>query len=442
MRLAVADGALFALMLGISETCFIAEAVRIGADPLELSLIASLPLLCGGVGSVLVLRGLARVPSRRSWVVACALAQVLTLALLAAAVHAGTDTVAVLLGLLCVYHAFGQAAGTAWSSWYGDVVPRAVRGRYFAARTRIIHVVAFLSVLAGGAVLQLLEPEALGGAGAPGAAPAGGAGFATLFAAAAAARLASAVLLAVSPEPTFRGLPTDVRPLRWLVAGRGRNAWRLLLGGGLFHIGVYASAPYFVPYMLEECRIGYLGYMLALGAVVAAKAVSLPLWGRLVDRTGSHRTFGLALFLSAWVPLPFLWSSEVIGLSIAYGYSGLAWGGYEVAAFALMLDSSTRRTRPQLFAAQGLVNGAGQLGGSLCGAGLMGAGSYALAFGASLGARLGVALLLPWFVRPMRPSARLRGARLALRLVGFRPNGGLVHRPVHDESGPPQPSTR
>jgi len=437
MRLAVLDGALFAVMLGVSETCFIAEAVRIGANALELSLVASVPLLCGGVGSVTVLRGLQRVPRRRPWVAGCALAQAVALLGLATAVWLGGDTIALVLGILCGYHFFGQAAGTAWSSWYGDVVPSERRGRYFAGRTRIIHVVAFGSVLLGGLVLHGLEPEGLAASAHP---PRTGAGFAVLFASAAVARLCSAGVLLIAPEPPFRGLPSAVRPLHWLVAGRGRNSWRLLLGGGLFHIGVYASAPYFVPYMLEACAIGYLGYMAALGAVVAAKAVSLPVWGHLVDRFGSHRVYALALFLSSWVPLPFLWSHTTPELCLAYGYSGLAWGGYEIAAFALMLDSSTRRTRPQRFAAQGLVNGTGQVGGSLFGAGLMASGGYALAFGTSFAARLAVAGLLPWLVRSVRSRTPEREGPLALRLVGFRAHGGLVHRPLLDASGGERPA--
>jgi MFS family permease len=430
MRLAVVDGALFALMLGVGETCFLAEAVRIGAGPLAISLITSLPLLCGGLGSVLVLRLLRAVPQRRTWVVACALLQVGALLALAAAVAGGADTTATVLGLLCVYHTCGQTAGTAWSSWYGDVVPRELRGRYFAGRNRIVHLATFASVLGAGAVLHACEPAN---------------GFALLFALAAAVRLLSAWLLSVSQEPPFRGMQQGARPLQFLASrrGRGRNAWRLLLGGGLFHVGVYVGAPFFAPYMLQECHLGYSGYMITLGTVVATKALSLPLWGRVVDRFGSHRAFALALFLSAWIPLPFVFATSLPALALAYGWSGLAWGGYEVAAFAVLLDSSTRRTRPQIFAAQGLVNGSAQLGGSLAGAALASHGTLPLVFAVSFACRIAVALGLPWFVRALPARRADRGRSLALRTVGFRAHGGPAHRPVLDESGnPPTPRLR
>ncbi len=423
MHLAVVDGALFAAMLGIGETCFLAEAVRIGAGPWAVSVMTSLPLLCGGVGSILMLRLLRAVPRRRFWVVACALGQVAVLAVLAAAVALGVDRLPLVLALLCGYHTCGQAAGTAWSSWYGDVVPREQRGRYFAGRNRVVHLATFASILGGGAVLGLLPAPV---------------GFAVLFALASAMRLASAGVLSRSAEPPLLGLPVGQPALQFLAKGRGRNARRLLLLAGLFHVGVYFAAPFFAPYILQECRLDYAAYMTTLGAVVATKALCLPCWGRIVDHFGSHRALQLALFLSAWIPLPFVWADSHLGLLLCYGYSGLAWAGYEVAAFAVLLDSSTRRNRPQLFAAQGLVNGTAQLGGGLAGAALVASGGFAAAFLTSFAARLLVALSMPWFVRAL-PLRRLdRGRGMALRPIGFRAHGGMVHRPVFDDSGPPQ----
>lgn len=440
MRLAVWEGVLFALMFGISDTCLVAEVLRLGASPLEVALFTSLPLLCGGFGSVFVLRCLQWLPRRRSWVTAGAAGQALCLAALAAAVAAGRDSVPIAIAIACVYQACGQGAGTAWSSWYGDVVPRMLRGRYFARRTRIVQICAFASVLAGGAVLHWLEPGAGFGDATPGGDAPGGAGFAVVFAFAAVARAASSVVLALSPEPVFRGI--TVAPAAWLFQRHGsrRNAWRILLVGGLFHLGVYSAAPFFVPYVLAAPGIGYLGYVGTLAAAVVAKSVSLPWWGRIVDRRGARPVFRLAMVLSAWVPLPYLLTGDLTGLTLAAAFSGFAWGGYEVASFALMLDSSTRRTRPQLFAAQGLVNGTCQVGGSLAGAGLMGLGGYATVFAISLSVRMLIAIALPVVIRPVLARRPRRGSNLPLRLVGFRPHGGIVHRPVLDESGaPPTP---
>ena len=99
-----------------------------------------------------------------------------------------------------------------------------------------------------------------------------------------------------------------------------------------------------------------------------------------------------------------------------------------------MLDSTTKRTRPYLFALQNVLNGTGQLLGGLLGVALLSAAhdSYRVVFAASLAARLAVAALAPKLV-PARRKARPIGRRaLFLRMIGIRPHGGAVHRPIGD----------
>ena len=114
---------------------------------------------------------------------------------------------------MCLYQLSGQGAGTAWSSWYGDLVPATLRGRYFAGRNRIVHVGTCLAMIAGGLTLQALEPALAGQSG-----PQGGFGFALVFGVAAGCRLVSCVLLALAPELELESPPdTPVETYRTVV---------------------------------------------------------------------------------------------------------------------------------------------------------------------------------------------------------------------------------
>jgi MFS family permease len=422
MTLSVIEGVLYALMVGFAETYFVADAVRLGASPLELGLVIALPLLTGALASLLALRLLAALGRRRPLVALAAFGQALTLLALALLQYAHALTPVGLLALLCVYQVTGQAAGIAWSSWYGDLVPVAVRGRYFARRTRLVHLATFLGLVGGGLLLQELEPATHA------AVEGGGMGFALLFLIGGTLRLFSAALLARSPEPRFTGLPPASRALRFLATARGRNAWRLVVGGATFHASVYLASPYFAPFMLDEVRLSYLGYMIAVGSQTAAKVVGMPFWGRVVDRSGARAAYSLAILLAALIPLPWLWIDALPGIVLAQICSGIAWGGYEMALFAFALESTVQRTRPLVFTAQNLVNGLGQVSGSFLGAGLLGATGYRTIFAISLGARLLVALCLPRVLRELRPRPAPRP--LLLRMVGFRPDTGPMHRPI------------
>jgi predicted MFS family arabinose efflux permease len=430
MRLSLLEGAAYALMVGFGETYFLADAVRLGATRLEQGLVVTLPLCAGALGSVAALALLARVRARKRVVVASAAVQV---AILLGLALRGSLSPELLIGAVCLYQACGQAAGTAWSSWYGDIVPRGIRGTYFARRNRFVHLATCLGLIGGGLLLERLEPGAAGDV----ARGAGGTGFRLVFLVAAGARLLSALLLASSPEPHYRGLTDARQTFRFLATSRGARAWRLLGTGAALQLMVYVASPYFGPFMLKDLRFSYLEYMVSSVTVVSAKFCLLPLWGRLVDVHGSRQVYTLAALLVAVIPLPWLWARGLVWIVPAQALSGFSWAGYEVAYFSTMLDSSTKRTRPYLFALQSVLNGSMQLLGGLLGAVLLAAahGSCRAVFVASLVLRLAVAAIAPRLVPAPRKSRPIGRRALFLRMIGIRPHGGAVHRPIDDGEG-------
>ncbi len=423
MRLAVVEGCLFALMVGVAETYVVAAAVALRASAAELALLIALPLLMGGIGPAIVLGRLRRGWHRRPIVAACSTGQAGALAAMSVASLAGTLTLPGLIALFCAYHACGQGGGTAWSSWYGDLVPSDERGRYFANRSRLIHLATFLALAGGGVLLHRLEPERPG------------LGFAVVFGLGALCRLVSAALLAVSPEPALGGLAPSTTLKTYFATARGRTGMLLLAGSALFQLSTYLASPFFAPHMLSNLDLGYLGYMAATGTQAGLKFLAMPLWGRMVHAY-PRGAYLVAAVLAAAVPLPWLWIDGLHGVLWAQALSGVAWGGYEVALFTLMLHSTRRSTRPHLFAAQTFGNAVGQCGGSLVGAEILGATSYPAIFALSAVARLlvvgVVALRLGGLALAARP------VHMALRIVGYRPGAGVVHRPIEepDAHGP------
>jgi len=431
MRLSIAEGSAYAWMVGLGETYVLADAIRLGASRLEQGLVVTLPLFLGALGPLLCLRLLARRKRRKGLAVGAIAAQAANLMLLAVADFLQRSSPALLIALAAVHQVTGQAVGTAWSSWFGDLVPDAVRGRYFARRNRFVYASIGGGMLAGGFLLQRLE-----GVPAGIAQGSGGRGFALLFALAALARGTSAVLLALTPEPTFRGVADRSRVRRYLATARGSRAWRVVLLVFAMQLAVYVASPYFTPFVLESLSFSYAELTAANLTVMLAKVAMLPAWGRVIDQLAARSAFALAALLLALVPLPWLWADGPGWALGAYAYSGFAWAGYEVSLFALLLSSSYRHTRPHVFAMHSVLNGAGQLGGSLVGAWIAGAAdqSLRLVFAASLAARLAAALAAPWIVPPAAGEADPPRRSLLLRVIGLRPMGGVVHRPLEGET--------
>lgn len=433
MRLAVLEGIVYALMVGLGEQNFVLDVTRLGGSALEQGLVVSLPLCLGAAGPLLALGALARIGRRKPVVVASTLLQAAILVLLSLGEFLRAVTPAALILAATIYQFGGQAAGTAWSSWYGDLVPFELRGRYFARRNRWIHVATCAAILLGGEALHLLEPIDTPGA----AAGRGGAGFALVFGAAALFRTASALLLLLSPEPAFHGIPRPRRLIRFLGTERGGNASRVLAVGAAMQLMVYLASPYFGPHMLRNLGFSYREFQISTLSVVAMKFLWLPAWGRAVDRHGPRQTWSLIAVLVALVPLPWLWTRGLGCACVAQFFSGMSWAGYEVSYFALMLDASYKKPRPLLFGAQSLFNGAAQLLGTLGGARLLTlfGGSYLAIFAASSVGRLAVALCVPRLVRETRGASHVGRSALLLRVIGIRPHGGAAHRPIEEPGG-------
>lgn len=419
LRLSVIEGCLFAMMVGFGETYVTANGIALGATAYELALLIAVPLLVGGAGPALVLWALRYGARRRVLCTLCTLGQAITMLVMAHANLQQTMDVPKLIGLFTVYQVCGQGTGTAWSSWYGDLVPAARRGAYFAGRSRIIHLATFLGLVAGGVTLQWLEPQELGR------------GFALAFGIAGVSRLVSAALLLASPEPALGGMVRARSLGMFFRSKRGRTARVLLIGSGVFQAAAYYSSPFFAPYMLSVLKLSYFEYTAAVGTLTALKFVCMPWWGRVVDRRGPRLAYGLGIMMAALSPLAWQWVDSVPGVLVAQAFSGFAWGGYEVALFTIMLHCSRRAARPHLFAAQTFGNSVGQCTGSLIGGSRLALDSYLNLFAVGTALRVSVGLTMV-MILASRPGLFRRRIAMFFRVVGYRPGVGMVHRPIEE----------
>ena len=77
LRLSLGDAAGYGVMAGVAEVYLPAFALAIGLSPVSAGLVASVPLLAGGLLQLLAPRAIARVASMRRWVAASMIVQAL-----------------------------------------------------------------------------------------------------------------------------------------------------------------------------------------------------------------------------------------------------------------------------------------------------------------------------------------------------------------------------
>jgi hypothetical protein len=407
----------------------------LGAGPVALGLAVALPLALGGVGPLAALALLRLRPQRRSLCVASVSAQAATLAAMSILLALDRLDVTGLIAGICCYQICGQGAGTAWSSWYGDLVPAERRGRWFGRRNRLVYISTCMGLVLAGAVMQWLEPGGTQGARS-------GLGFAVVFALAAAFRTASSLLLARSPEPTYGGVMEPGKLAHFARTERGGQALRILLLGALFHFPVYWSSPYFAPFMLADLHFSYVEFMAASLCLIVSKAIFTTIWGHLIDHRSARMVFLTSMLFIALIPIPWLWVGALPMALLAQALSGCSWSGYEVGYLSLLLENSNSKSRPFVFAAQSLGNGLMQLCGVLTAGRLIlpRVEGYQDVFAISVAGRLLVALSAPLVLMGLRVGPHTPWSKLGWRVFGLRAHGGFSVRPVlpsenGDESG-------
>jgi MFS family permease len=357
------DAAAYSVMVGCGETYFPAFALAVGAGPLVVGMVASVPLLVGAavqLASPLVIR---RVGGHRRWVILCTVIQATSFVPMVWWAIQGRAAAWQLLAATSVYWTSGMAAATAWYTWMAGLVPGRMRAVYFAQRNRIAQAFVLVSFVAAAMLLQAEDTrdKAL-------------VGFAILFAVASIARLVSSVCLVACRERPRRGPPAPAAHLG--LAARIRAGWIDLRTGPAaslvaflccFMFGIQIAGPYFTPYMLQSLGFSYWQFLLVIGSGFFVKALLLPTIGRIGSRLGPWRLLRYAGF--AVVPLSLLWlPSDAVGWLVCVQLlAGTCWAAYELAVGLLLFEVAGDRDRGNLVGVYTLGIAVATVAGAACG---------------------------------------------------------------------------
>lgn len=420
LRLSTTDALLFTIMVGCGEAYIGAFGLALGLSEIQVGLLGPVPLLIGAVLQLLTPRGVQILHSHKRWVILCTALQAAAFAPLMIMSARGQGAAWLVFVAAGVYWGANLATGPAWNTWIGTVVPRRIRSRYFAQRTRIAQLGVVVGLIATGLLLRTGAESERAGL------------FLLPFGVAMLARFACVLLHAGIAEP--KPIPTPDRrlPVRELVFGRASaSGGRLLLYMLLVQAACNVAAPFFTPFMLSQLELSYPTYAMVLVAAFLGKILALPLLGQISHRFGARTLLwsgGIGI-----VPLAGIWAlTDHPGVLIVFQLlAGFAWAAYELATFLLLFDTIPPTRRTGLLTLFNLLNAVCVTAGAAVGALLLhhfgdDRHAYHLVFVLSSAARLLTLPVLAWVQVPR--WARLR--RMVLRPLSIRPNAGPDDRPV------------
>lgn len=354
MRLSVVDGVLHAVMLGACESYLGALAVELGHRGVAISILATVPLLCGALAQLGSARLVRALGGEKRVVLIGASVQALSHAGFAALALSGSDSLSLFLGLKVVYWVSFMGHAPAWSAWMARVVPSRLRGSYFARRLGVHQAALLVAFLLTGFALDAFR--GLGDVLT---------GFACFQAVALVARFLGALVLSrqptlEGPRPLARRAPTLSFVLR---AGR----WRVALFAAAMLLGAQLAVPFFTPYMLDTLGLDLGEFAILTSISIAAKVVAFPLWRRAVPRLGGLAALVATGALISVVPLFWAVSDSFGTLVVAQVVGGVAWAGYELVSLQLLMGDAPKEAPVEFFALAGSLSGVTQVAGAVLG---------------------------------------------------------------------------
>jgi MFS family permease len=228
----------------------------------------------------------------------------------------------------------GNVMAPAVLSWFADLVPRRIGGRYFSRRTQIGRTVGLVTMLAVGFILDWAEARgdrALVRT------------ISALFAFAALCGVTDFLMLIPVPDDGYRPMPKLglFKLFREPLADR---SFRRYVGfTATMNLGCAFVLQFALLYLIDVAGLSNKQVNLMLYVVPMIVGITTaPLWGRLIDRIGCKPSLMLATLLIfhgaiAWA---FVRKDHWIPGYLALLVSSAAWPGVELASFNILLRMS------------------------------------------------------------------------------------------------------
>ena len=239
----------------------------------------------------------------------------------------------ILIFLFTVYASMGRFMVPAWASWMKDLTEKIHIGRYFGIRNKLFGIVSLITILLGGFFLDRFKKSGYVFLG-----------FAILFLVAAIGRTVSAGYLKKQYEPKLK-LKRGYYFSFWQFIKKAwtNNYGKFAIFIALLVFSVNLASPFFAPYQLNVLKFNYLTFtMIQLLVSGAATLLTMPFWGRFIDKYGCRRTMAVTVWAIPIIPVLWLVSPSVYWLAMVQIVSGVAWAGFNLASGTFTYEAVTR----------------------------------------------------------------------------------------------------
>ncbi|MBL8027999.1 MAG: MFS transporter [Fibrobacteres bacterium] len=369
--LSVRQGAYYGIMEGFGIRYITPYALAVGASNRIIGLLATLPGLLATLSQLLTLPLMRHWSRKRITLVSVLLqAAFWPILLIAGYLYFVKGDTSKLPGkMVLVFYSMmliaGSICGPAWISWSKDIMPKNI-GSFVSRRSRMLGIVALVSMLLAGLILDWFKKENMLFIG-----------FCLLFLASFVGRLFSANNIRQIYEPPYKFDDAAYFSfLQFLKKMAGNNFGRFAIYISLLSLTANIYAPFGSVYMLKNLHFSYTEFTAVILVNSVFAIFSMGFWGRISDRFGCMsiiKTTGwIVLFIpTLWLLAPLFnnisHNAVLVFLIIQQMFSGFMWAGFEFAAGSFIYHAVTPQRTAICASYLSILNCTGALIGGLIG---------------------------------------------------------------------------
>lgn len=238
--------------------------------------------------------------------------------------------------LLATFRVFAANIGVpAWTALQALLVPKQIRGIYYGNRNMVCNICALLATLAATFLLGLPFPL----------------NFQII--------LFGATALGVTASYIFSTIEFDQSPPKQQAAhafstrvkvflsevGSQKSFRSYVVSSLIWSFGVNLASSFFVVYYVGDLGGPQSYWAVISGVNLATQVLVQRYWGRLADRFGQRNVMLASGALAAVLPLLWALTRNSWFPFVIYALNGVAWGGYNLAAFNLILEITPDHNR-------------------------------------------------------------------------------------------------
>ncbi|MFW5986351.1 MAG: MFS transporter, partial [Halanaerobiales bacterium] len=256
----------------------------------------------------------------------------------------------VLLGIASIC---ASITSVSWMSWMSDLIPREIRGRFFARRNTAVRIVGMLLAVAAGRFLDYWNSLYTGNSLFQSY------GFTILFAVGTVAGFISIVLMRRMSDPEHRQVDTEGFIKKLKLPLQDKNFKRFILFSVVWGFSVSIVGPFFNVYMIKNLDIPFSLISLFGVAAGVSAILGLKFIGKLSDEYGPKPLLFVCGIGGAVIP--FLWIFATPDNYAIIWFinilSGACWAGIGLASSYIMMNLAPVKHNSVYFAVFAAVTG-------------------------------------------------------------------------------------